>query len=965
MKAGDPEEVPPCDVMSFISQADEKQNREEEGGAASVLMAPPPSVPEHNPISAPAQDVPPPPPPLPGSGRQRRRVRSFYWKPIPEERIHQRGEPNLWTLGRAAGKRMFHIDVKTIEELFGQHDNTRSPTTTSRRSSQSHGSVQESKKEITILDSKRSMNVAIFLKHFKKSNQSIIEDILHGNSDAFGPEPLRELLKLLPESDEVEKLQAFRGDPSQLAMADSFMYQLTALPRFKVRIESMLLKEEFDLLCSSLRKDISTLRSATRELLSCVDLHSILHLVLEAGNIMNAGGYGANAVGFKLSSLLSLADTKANKPGMNLLHFVALEAQKKDDQLLMFPERLLHIENAARVNVESLDEELGNLCRRISYIEDDIQSDVNLLQQLHTFLQSAAVTVTEVNKSRAELQREGDNMIDFFCEDKETFKLDECFNIFQHFCSKFRKAVQENVEREMRAESRLKHVKDLEVKRRSWAGLDKLGGVFGSRCRSETDMQAALKREGLLGLLRPHPISPQSPLGQFGSLRRSRQQFSDGDTDHSGSDIHTVPHSPEMTIQVETHTLVPALQAFSFDPLPDRHHGNTPIQEHDFQEPNQSSLSVTENGVNPEIESRGGCEEPQNPVEKPSGTAAGSEMDVRPKQSEKPDEEEHNSACSNSSPASPTAFHTDQPAINSMRDSMESTNQTSESKPTHQLSLESCKVAPGSYITTSTEGEQKPLSQSVSPEDRRLPSKTSGRAPKTMSSSKPAVVLPKSSSSKPSASTKTRPLHPVRTLTPSETQSMRKVIPLSRNPQASRASAVHVPSSTPPAQRTSVRRSSEQRSSVQSSEQRSSVQSSEQRSSVQSSEKRSSVQRLSEKRSSIQKSSMKKASLQRSSVKKAVVQQKSPPEEKMCRSTLRALAQAGGNVAPPTQQNSTHSHAPHFAQGTVASTTRSAAVTPGNLPVKHGSIGMTYAKHAGDMFPTLIEMSSFVFDTET
>ena len=33
--------------------------------------------------------------------------------------------------------------------------------------------------------------------------------------------------------------------------------------------------------------------------------------------------YAGNAVGFKLSSLLKLADTKANKPGMNLLHFVA------------------------------------------------------------------------------------------------------------------------------------------------------------------------------------------------------------------------------------------------------------------------------------------------------------------------------------------------------------------------------------------------------------------------------------------------------------------------------------------------------------------------------------------------------------------------------------------------------------------------------------------------------------------
>lgn len=127
------------------------------------------------------------------------------------------------------------------------------------------------------------------------------------------------------------------------------------------------------------------------ELLSCPELHSILRLVLKAGNYMNAvshslfilisfslyfqssihlfnpsqhtcntwpgcvwgphsictwdslckeyailffivlilcvdsqGGYAGNAAGFRISSLLKLADTKANKPGMNLLHFVAM-----------------------------------------------------------------------------------------------------------------------------------------------------------------------------------------------------------------------------------------------------------------------------------------------------------------------------------------------------------------------------------------------------------------------------------------------------------------------------------------------------------------------------------------------------------------------------------------------------------------------------------------------------------------
>lgn len=35
------------------------------------------------------------------------------------------------------------------------------------------------------------------------------------------------------------------------------------------------------------------------------------------------GGLTANAIGFRMTSLLKLADTKANKPGMNLMHYVA------------------------------------------------------------------------------------------------------------------------------------------------------------------------------------------------------------------------------------------------------------------------------------------------------------------------------------------------------------------------------------------------------------------------------------------------------------------------------------------------------------------------------------------------------------------------------------------------------------------------------------------------------------------
>lgn len=77
-------------------------------------------------------------------------------------------------------------------------------------------------------------------------------------------------------------------------------------------------------------------------------LREVLYMVVVAGNFLNAGGYAGNAVGVKLSSLQKLTDIRANKPGMNLIHFVALQAGKKNRELLTFPDKLTTLENASK-----------------------------------------------------------------------------------------------------------------------------------------------------------------------------------------------------------------------------------------------------------------------------------------------------------------------------------------------------------------------------------------------------------------------------------------------------------------------------------------------------------------------------------------------------------------------------------------------------------------------------------------
>ncbi|TNN22219.1 FH2 domain-containing protein 1 [Liparis tanakae] len=97
----------------------------------------------------------------PGGGgvKKKRRVRSFFWKTIPEDQV--RGRSNLWT--QAGVQQHYQIDVQTIEELFGQNAKA-TPT----KGAGPRSSFREAKEEVTILDSKRGMNMGIFLKQFRR-----------------------------------------------------------------------------------------------------------------------------------------------------------------------------------------------------------------------------------------------------------------------------------------------------------------------------------------------------------------------------------------------------------------------------------------------------------------------------------------------------------------------------------------------------------------------------------------------------------------------------------------------------------------------------------------------------------------------------------------------------------------------------------------------------------------------------
>nr|XP_029511166.1 FH2 domain-containing protein 1-like [Oncorhynchus nerka] len=425
----------------------------------SQLPHTPPNTQESSlhPTPEPPPLPPPPPPPPPASPRggcdafsrrvhRRSKMRNFNWDAIPRQSVL--GKKNVWTSQRPMVD--FELDTQRMEEMFSQSD-TQLPlrkTGPVKKTIRGLSLSTQGLQRVLILNSKKSMNVGIFLKQFKRPVRDIVDDVRRGNWLRFGAGKLKELCKLLPEEGEVKKLRSFSGDLTQLCEPDLFMVLLVKVPGYEERLRTLMLREELFPLIDEMKHSIAVMTKAANELLVCDDLHSIIRLVLKAGNYMNAGGYAGSAIGFRMASLLKLADTKANKPGMNLLHYVTMQAQEIDVALLNFPEQLQHIGMAARVQKQEVELDFQREAEKVKEAKMDASTQPELQLQMETFLMRAEARLSDLQACLLNLNSLSQAVAEYFCEDPATFRLEVCCSIFHSFCERFNRAVQENCERE-------------------------------------------------------------------------------------------------------------------------------------------------------------------------------------------------------------------------------------------------------------------------------------------------------------------------------------------------------------------------------------------------------------------------------------------------------------------------------------------------------------------------------------
>ncbi|KAM0943196.1 putative formin, FH2 domain-containing protein [Dioscorea sansibarensis] len=309
-----------------------------------VVKAPsPPPPPPPRPITAGSKSpAAPPPPPGAGAGPSSR------LPPTPNRttsgRVHPRLKPLHWdkmspinpehsmVWDKISGG-SFRVDDEMMEALFGYvATNRKSPRGGDKTASDSANSSFSSTlppTQITLLDPRKSQNIAIVLRSLAISRQEILDALLEGRG--LSADTLEKLSRTAPTKEEERLILAFTGNPSKLADAESFLYHiLRAIPSPYERLNAMLFKYNCEPEILHTKQSLQTLELACKEMKTKGIFLKLLEAILKAGNRMNAGTARGNAQAFNLTALCKLSDVKSTDGKTTLLHFVVEEVVRSE-----------------------------------------------------------------------------------------------------------------------------------------------------------------------------------------------------------------------------------------------------------------------------------------------------------------------------------------------------------------------------------------------------------------------------------------------------------------------------------------------------------------------------------------------------------------------------------------------------------------------------------------------------------
>lgn len=270
------------------------------------------------------------------------------------------------------------LDEDTEKDLLVTFSNRPPPKIFANEKQDDASSIEaKGPKTAGILEQKRMTNTLIMLRKFDCSPKEIAEAVkkLDPMAEKLSFDNVNALFTYSFKDEELEMAKNFAAPEEEVAklnVAEALAYHVARVPRWNVKIKAMVTMRTAEEVEYEIRSSLTTVISASKEVLASKRFHRILATILAVGNFLNAGTAKGSARGFRLEALTKLSETKGTEKGVTLLHYITGLAERKTPDVINFPEEMPNVAKAKRVSKEDLARELSTFQKAVTLLGREV-----------------------------------------------------------------------------------------------------------------------------------------------------------------------------------------------------------------------------------------------------------------------------------------------------------------------------------------------------------------------------------------------------------------------------------------------------------------------------------------------------------------------------------------------------------------------------------------------------------------
>jgi len=370
-------------------------------------------------------------------------MQKIHWKPVSQDRLQH----SLWANENDGETAIDDVEVKELENLFAKK-------TVAKQQKKPTASNTKKMEKVSLIDTKRSYNIAISLAQFKsfQTYNELCAAVVSLDSSKLNCEQLQNMTALLPSQDEIKKLREYKGQENSLGRAEKFLLSISRIPNFGQKLQTFAFILQFADIANELREALIGLGTACKDIVNNTKLANIMKRLLAVGNLVNEGAGNSKAAGITLDSLLKTATKTGTDGNTKVIDVVVANFMKQDEEghSIEFWTELKNVNSASRIDLRDCKNslrEIRNGMNRVKQAHDaeakhPESSEAKEFIKMndsdsHTFTERCGDFLTDASQILVQLElaleateEEFNKLCLFFAEDPSTCKVSNAGVIF-------------------------------------------------------------------------------------------------------------------------------------------------------------------------------------------------------------------------------------------------------------------------------------------------------------------------------------------------------------------------------------------------------------------------------------------------------------------------------------------------------------------------------------------------------